>query len=98
MPLTLGAPPVIYAAAPSAPTKPSPPQTDLESRVAARKRELIVEILEHKKSLRLGAPDACRRLTSRLEQLTMIVERGVTKGWANVADDTRQELDLWIAQ
>lgn len=72
--------------------------TNLEVRVADRKRELIAEILEHKKSLRAGAPEAIDRLKDRLYDLTHIVKQGVVNGWANIGDSAKLELDAWIAR
>lgn len=89
---------MIAMAAPSAKPTMGPKLTELESRVAARKRELVVEILEHKKSLRIGAVDESRRLQDRLSHLSMLLKERVTDGWNNIDDTTRRELDLWIAR
>lgn len=74
------------------------PPSALEQRVTARKRELIVEVLEHKKSLRLGAPDALRHLEGRLSHLRILLADVVVHGWAGLGDERRAELDLWVAQ
>lgn len=85
--------------APAAPAaRPVVVQTELEQRVTARKRELIIEVLEHKKSLRLGAPDALRHLESRLSHLRILLADVVATGWANLGEERRAELDLWVAQ
>jgi hypothetical protein len=78
--------------------KASPALTQLETRVADRKRELIAEIVEHKKSLRVGAPEAIDRLKDRLFDLTHIIKMGVVNGWANVSESATLELDAWIAR
>jgi hypothetical protein len=64
---------------------------DLETRVASRKRELITEIIEHKKnSSRSGAADAIDRIKHHLAELSQISE----------ADDFTKRLRLaeWIAR
>ena len=77
-------------------SEPKPP--DLETRVADRKRELITEIVEHKKSSHPGAPEAIARLASRLAELAQIMKDGVVDGWANVGEGARRKLDDWIAR
>lgn len=73
--------------------------TDLESRVESRKRDLISEIVEHKKnSSRAGAASAIEAAKSRLTELTWIVKEGVVDGWANVGPTAKQRLDDWISR
>ena len=51
--------------------------SDLETRVAERKRELISEIVEHKKnSSRAGAAQAIDRIKAQLSELAHIVKEG----------------------
>lgn len=86
------------SAAPINPSTPIPP-TDLETRVANRKRELIAEIVEHKKNLsRVGAAAAIEILKGRLSELARIVKEGVAEGWANVGPSAKLKLDEWIAK
>ena len=80
---------------PSTPT----PALDLEARVETRKRELISEIVEHKKnSLRPGAAEAIDRAKARLSELAHIVKEGVVDGWANVGPAAKLKLDEWMAK
>jgi hypothetical protein len=73
--------------------------TDLEIRVENRKRELISEILEHKKnSSRAGAADAIERAKARLSDLARIVKVGVVDGWANIGPAAKLSLDEWMAR
>ena len=84
-----------------APVKPptSALRSDLEARVENRKRELIAEIVEHKKnSLRSGAAQAVDRAKAHLSELARIVEEGIVDGWANVGPATRRKLDDWMAR
>lgn len=73
--------------------------SDLEKRVENRKRELISEILEHKKnSSRFGAADEVEKIKSRLAELTHILKDALTDGWANLAPGAKTRLDAWIAR
>ena len=84
-----------------APVKPPTPTvpSDLETRVENRKRDLIAEIVEHKKnSLRPGAAEAVDRAKALLSELARIVKEGVVDGWANVGPAARRKLDDWMAR
>jgi len=73
--------------------------TDLESRVAARKQELISELLEHKKnSSRSGAAESVDKLKARLAELAHIVKEGVVDGWSNVGPRAKLKLDEWMSK
>jgi hypothetical protein len=68
---------------------------DLETRVEARKRELIAELIEHKKSsLRSGATEAIEQLRRRLTELAQITNENTSRD----ARNTRQALEAWIAR
>jgi hypothetical protein len=68
---------------------------DLESRVSARKRELIDEIIEYKKGSRLDAAEAIDRIKDRLAELAHIVKDAS----AGVVDDrARLRLTAWMAR
>ena len=73
-------------------------EEDLETRVANRKRELITEIIEFKKSSRVDAAESIERLKSRLSDLAYLMKEGVVDGWANVDERSRVKLDAWIAR
>ena len=73
-------------------------EDDLETRVANRKRELITEIIEFKKSSRVDAAESIERLKSRLSDLAYLMKEGVVDGWANVDERSRVKLDAWIAR
>jgi predicted transcriptional regulator len=73
--------------------------SDLETRVANRKRELVSEIVEHKQnSSRALAAGAIDRLKAQLSELAHIVKEGVADGWANVGPGARLKLDAWMAK
>ena len=71
---------------------------DLELRVQNRKRELIAELVEHKKSLRSGAAEAGGRLKERLDDLSYILKECAVSDWANIDKAARDQLELWIAR
>ena len=69
---------------------------DLETRVETRKRELITEIIEHKKnSSRYGAAEAIDKNKQHLLELSQILKAGK---WSNLAEGTRLRLLEWIAR
>jgi hypothetical protein len=71
--------------------------TELETRVTNRKRELISEIIEHKKnSCRAGAAEAIDRIKARLSDLGHIVRLDLVDGWANVGPEAKLALDRWV--
>lgn len=73
--------------------------TDLQTRVASRKQELISEIREHKmNSSRFGAAEAVDKIKARLLELAHIVNEGVSDGWANVRPSAKLKLDEWVAK
>ena len=73
-------------------------EEDLETRVTNRKRELITEIIEFKKSSRVDAAESIDRLKARLSDLAYLMKEGVVDGWANVGERSRVKLDAWIAR
>jgi hypothetical protein len=72
--------------------------SELEVRVASRKRELVLEILEHKKSSsRAGAAVAIEMLSARLTELTHLIKGGGV-GLAELDRGAKRRLDAWIAK
>jgi hypothetical protein len=71
---------------------------DLESRVEARKRELIAELVEHKMSVRHGAAEARDRIRGRLAELARMMKNDVHSGWAKIGDAARLELADWVTR
>jgi prephenate dehydrogenase len=71
----------------------------LETRVLARKAELIAEIIEYKKnSSRFGAAEAIDRIKVRLADLAQIVKDGVADDWAKVDPKAKLRFDEWLAR
>ena len=70
----------------------------LEIRVENRKRELISEIVEHKKNCsRAGAAEGIERAKARLSILAYLVKEGVVDGWARVGPKATTRLNDWLA-
>ena len=81
------------------PSTTSPSPSDLKTRVANRKQELIAEIVEHKmNSSRFGAAHEIEKIKLRLSVLADIVKEGVVDGWANVSPRAKLRLDEWMAR
>lgn len=67
--------------------------TELEQRVANRKHELILQIIEHKKNCsRFGAQDEIARIQELLTDLKVLVP----PNWASVEPKAKQRLSEWI--
>jgi len=71
---------------------------DVEARVADRKRQLIDEIIEHKKSSRVGATNEIARIQARLSNLARIVKHDVRDGWAHMSPGAIRTVEEWIAR
>lgn len=71
----------------------------LETRVLARKAELIAEIIEYKKnSSRMGAAEAIGRIKMQLTELAQIVKEGVVDDWANIDPKAKLRFNEWLAR
>ncbi len=74
--------------------KPRP--DDLETRVESRKRQLIMEIIEHKKnSSRSRAAEAIGKITHHLSELSEILNADER---ANLSAGARLRLAQWVAR
>lgn len=73
-----------------------PKADDLEARVVNRKRQLISEIIEHKKnSSRYGAAEAINQIQHRLSELSQILK---ADKWPDLSAGARLRLTEWIAR
>lgn len=69
---------------------------DLEARVANRKRDLIDEIIEHKKnSSRYGAAEAIDKIKHHLLELSQIVR---ADQWHRLSEDAKLRLADWVGR
>ncbi len=81
--------------------KPEPVDTNksnLESRVASRKRELVQELIEHKKRTGNAAVETVDALKRRVTELDQLIKLYVVAGWANLDEAARAKFELWIDQ
>ena len=79
-------------------TKVKSAKPDVEARVADRKRQLIDELIEHKKSSRVGASYAIGQLQARLSDLAYIVKHDVVDGWTYMSPGAKRKVEDWIAR
>jgi hypothetical protein len=69
---------------------------DLETRVASRKRQLITEIIEHKKnSSRSGAAEAIDKIKHHLSELSQILNADEC---IDLSAGARLRLAQWVAR
>jgi malate/lactate dehydrogenase len=69
---------------------------DLETRVTNRKRQLITEIIEHKKnSSRYGAAEAIDKINHHLSELSQILKAAA---WTDLSAGARLRLAEWVAR
>jgi hypothetical protein len=87
--------PPVPAAAPMIGPVFVPP--DLESRITARRAEIIARLVELKADTRSEAAETRDKLKAKLSELGHIIKQGVVDGWANLHDVVKQRLDHWLA-
>jgi hypothetical protein len=72
--------------------------SDLATRVANRKQDLMSELVEHKKnSSRESATASISRIRDRLSELAHIVKEGVID-WGSVGPNATRKLEYWITK
>jgi hypothetical protein len=72
--------------------------SSLESRISARRMELIHKIHELKTDTRVGAVEARDKLKAKLSELAHIIKEGVVDGWTSLGDIAQRKLDHWLAE
>ena len=77
---------------------PAISEPDLESRVTARRAELIAKLVELKADTRREAIEARDKLKAKLSELAHIVKWGIVDGWASLGDPVTHKLDQWLAE
>jgi hypothetical protein len=73
-----------------------PERPDLETRINARRAELMAKLAELKADVRIEAVEASDKLKRKLSELTHIIKEGVVDGWANLNDTVKSKLDRWL--
>ena len=69
---------------------------DLESRIKARRAEIIARLVELKADTRIEAVETRDKLKAKLSELGHIIKEGVVDGWANLGELAKQRLDHWL--
>ncbi len=77
---------------------PAISEPDLESRVTARRAELIAKLIELKADTRREAIEARDKLKAKLSELAHIVKWGIVDGWASLGGPVTHKLDQWLAE
>jgi len=73
-----------------------PDRPDLETRINARRAELMAKIAELAADARIEAVEASDKLKRKLSELTHIIKEGVVDGWANLNDTVKSKLHRWL--
>src|SRR5579872_1031829 len=71
---------------------PASSDPDLESRIKARRAELVAQLRELRTDRRLEAVEAGDKLKARLSELSHLLKWGVVDGWASVGDKVKHRL------
>jgi hypothetical protein len=77
---------------------PAISEPDLESRVTARRAELIAKLVELKADTRREAIEGRDKLKAKLSELAHIVKWGIVDGWASLGGPVTHKLDQWLAE
>ena len=73
-------------------------EPDLESRIKARRAELVAQLRELRTDRRLEAGEAGDKLKARLSELSHLLKWGVVDGWASLGDKMKHRLEHWLAE
>ena len=73
-------------------------EPDLESRIKARRAELVAQLRELRADRRLEAGEAGDKLKARLSELSHVLKWGVVDGWASLGDKVKDRLEHWLAE
>ena len=73
-------------------------ETDLESRIKARRGELIDKLGGLRGDKRPEAAESRNRLKAKLSELAHIMKWGVADGWASVGTPLTDKLEEWLAE
>lgn len=73
-------------------------EPDLESRIKARRAELVAQLRELKGDRRIEAGEAGDKLKARLSELSHLLKWGIVDGWASLGDKVKHRLEHWLAE
>lgn len=91
-------PPITSEIQPGLGVPPASSEPDLESRIKARRAELVAQLRELRTDRRLEAGEAGDKLKARLSELSHLLKWGVVDGWASVGDKVKHRLEHWLAE
>jgi hypothetical protein len=91
-------PPVTSEIQPGLGVSPASSEPDLESRIKARRAELVAQLRELRTDRRLEAGVAGDKLKARLSELSHVLKWGVVDGWASLGDKVKDRLEHWLAE
>lgn len=73
------------------------PVVDLETRIKARRDQIIRTLRELKTQTGIEAGQTRDRLRAKLSELGHIIKESVVDGWASIGDIGKRRLDRWLA-
>jgi len=91
-------PPIPSEIQPGLGVPPASSEPDLESRIKARRAELVAQLRELRADRRLEAGVAGDKLKASLSELSHILKWGVVDGWASLGDKVKDRLEHWLAE
>jgi hypothetical protein len=91
-------PPITSGIQPDPGVPPASSGPDLESRITARRAQLVAQLRELRTDRRLEAGEAGDKLKARLSELSHILKWGVVDGWASLGDKVKHRLEHWLAE
>jgi hypothetical protein len=73
-------------------------EPDLESRIKARRAELIAKLCALRTDTRLEVIQASDKLKAKLSEIAHILKESVVDGWASLGDNVKHKLEHWLAE
>ncbi|MEJ7603969.1 MAG: hypothetical protein WKG01_39180 [Kofleriaceae bacterium] len=89
--------PAPAAKAPEAPKVEPAPPADLQTRIEARRDELVARLTELAADARIEAVEARDKVKRKLSELSHIIKEGVVDGWASINENVKGKLDRWLS-
>ena len=91
-------PPQSQGQAPQPAPGQNPGTVSVQSRIKARRAELVAQLRELRADRRLEAGEAGDKLKARLSELSHLLKWGVVDGWASLGDKVKDRLEHWLAE
>jgi hypothetical protein len=90
--------PIASQTAPEVAVPHAADEADLESRIKARRAELIDKIGGLRGDRRREATESRDKLKAKLSELTHMLKWGVVDGWASLGTPLTSKLEEWLAE